>query len=78
MAKHKGEVESVTFRPAKGGVVSETTTAYKRGGQGGGPDREYEHETAVHPTHEHAAAHLKSMLGHAYASEEEEKAEGEE
>lgn len=62
----KGEVISVEFRPAKGGVVSETRTKYKRGGQGGGPMDDYEHETAVHSTKEDAAAHLHAALGKAW------------
>lgn len=64
--KGKREVEAVEFRPAKGGVISETKTKVHRGGQGGGPDYDYEREETGHPTHEHAAAHLKKMLGHAF------------
>lgn len=74
MAKgHKGEIEHIMLRPAKGGVVSSTSMKYKRGGQGGGPSHDYEEETRVHPTHEHLASHLKDVLGHVYehAAEEE-------
>jgi hypothetical protein len=83
MAKNmtrKGEVTEVGFRPAKGGVVSETRRRFKRSGQGGGPDFDHETETAVHATPESAAAHLKTVLGHAFAESTEanrEAAEGE-
>lgn len=71
----KGEVESVQFKPAKGGVISETRHKIKRGGQGGGPLHDYEHETAVHPTIESAHAHLTAMMGHSFAGKAEEKEE---
>jgi hypothetical protein len=58
----KGRLCEISFRPAEGGAISETRTEYKRGGQGGGPDVEYDHETAVHPTLEHAVKHLKKEL----------------
>lgn len=64
MAKGKSEVCEVSFKPAKGGLVSETRTKSKRGGQGGGPDYDYETENGVHSTLEHASKHLKSTLGH--------------
>lgn len=69
----KPEVESVTFRPAKGGVISETARKIKRGGQGGGPMHDYEHETTVHPTIESAHEHLTAMMGHAFAGEKAEE-----
>lgn len=58
----KPEIEGVHFKPAKGGLISETSMKFKRGGQGGGPMHDYEHETAVHPTMEHAQAHLAKMM----------------
>lgn len=61
-----GKVCEISFRPAKGGAVSETRTEYQRGGQGGGPDVDYEHETAVHPTMAHAVNHLKNHLAEAF------------
>lgn len=82
MKAEKHEIESVEFRGAKGGIVSETRMRHKRPGQGGGPDYDYKHETGVHPTLEHAKEHLETALGHLFtgASKEgakEEKAEGE-
>jgi hypothetical protein len=75
MAKN-GEVCEVSFKPAKGGVISETRTKMKRGGQGGGPDYDYKTENGVHPSMEHASAHLKSTLGHSFTdTEAEENAE---
>lgn len=70
-AKGKSEVMEVSFRPAKGGVISETRSRTKRGGQGGGPDYDYETENGVHPTVKHAAAHLEKTLGHAFAGKVE-------
>lgn len=61
-AKGKRTVESVEFRKAKGGVISETRFKTARGGQGGGPDCDYNHETAIHTTAEHAQAHLGKMF----------------
>lgn len=70
-SRGKPEVKEVSFKPAKGGIVSETRKEVKRGGQGGGPNYDYEHETAVHPTIESAHAHLTAMMGHAFAGKEE-------
>jgi hypothetical protein len=64
--KSKPEVESVSFRPAKGGMISETHMRIKRGGQGGGPVHDYESNTAVHPDMKSAHAHLTAMLGHSF------------
>lgn len=61
--KGNRECVSVEFKPAKGGVVSESRFETKRGGQGGGPMMDYDHETAVHPTEESAHEHLGKMLG---------------
>jgi hypothetical protein len=71
---HKGRLCEISFRPADGGAISETRTVYKRGGQGGGPDVDYDHETAVHPTLEHAVKHLRKTLGPAFGDEEEAEA----
>jgi len=68
----KGRLCEISFRPADGGAISETRTEYKRGGQGGGPDVDYDHETAIHPTMEHAERHLRKTLGPAFGDEEEE------
>lgn len=71
MAKsRKGEVRSVSFEPAKGGLISRTAMRYHRGGQGGGPEYDHEEETAVHSTMKHAAAHLHKVLGHHFGDEE--------
>lgn len=74
-SKGKPEVKEVSFRPAKGGIVSETRKETKRGGQGGGPISDYEHETAVHPTIESAHEHLSAMMGHHFKGKAEAKGE---
>jgi hypothetical protein len=74
MAK-KPEILEVAFKPAKGGVVSETRTRTPRGGQGGGPSFEHDSEQGVHPTMEHAVAHLKSSLGHCFGAAPEAEVE---
>ena len=74
----KGRLCEISFRPADGGAISETRTEYKRGGQGGGPDVEYDHETAVHPTLEHAVKHLKKELAPHFQEEHEEEDKDEE
>lgn len=71
-SKGKPTVTSVEFRPAKGGVVSETRTETKRGGQGGGPMCDYDSATAVHPTLESAADHLKKHMGNAFSDSDRE------
>jgi hypothetical protein len=70
-SKGKRICESVEFRPAKGGVVSETRYKVARGGQGGGPTHDYEHESGVHATKEDAHAHLDKMMGGAWATGED-------
>jgi hypothetical protein len=67
MAK-KAEIVEVSFKPATGGIVSETRSKMRRGGQGGGPDWDYETESGVHPTLKHASEHLKATLGHHFAA----------
>jgi hypothetical protein len=67
----------VEFRPAKGGITSETHMKFKRGGQGGGPSEDHETETAIHPTMDHAHAHLTAMLGHCMANQKAEAKEAE-
>lgn len=69
--RSKGEVKEVSFKPAKGGIVSETRREFKRGGQGGGPSHDYEHETAVHPDMKSAHAHMAAMMGHCFKGEKE-------
>lgn len=66
----KGEMVGMEFKPAKGGAVSETHMRYKRGGQGGGPTEDHEHETAVHPTLQHAQDHMAAMMGHCFTDGE--------
>jgi hypothetical protein len=48
----KGEVMGLEFKPAKGGLISETHMKYKRGGQGGGPMED----------------HLAAVMGHCFPS----------
>ena len=67
--RKSGEVHSIEFKPAKGGLISSTHLRFKRGGQGSGPDYDNETEMAVHPTIEHAAAHLKTRFGRTFKSE---------
>jgi hypothetical protein len=68
----KQEIEEVAFRPAKGGIISETRTKTKRPGQGGGPSYDYDHDTEVHPSMEHAQAHLEAKLGDCFGGKREE------
>jgi hypothetical protein len=77
MAK-KAELLEVSYKPAQGGVISETRTRMKRGGQGGGPDYDHETEQAVHPTLEHAQKHLSKVFGKTFGGHEEPAAEGKE
>jgi hypothetical protein len=70
MAK-KQEVIEVAFRPAQGGVISEARTRTRRSGQGGGPGYDYDTEEVVHPSFEHAAKHLRHVMGHCWKDEEE-------
>lgn len=55
----KGELQDVTFRPAKGGLISETSHKVKGGKFG--PD--YKRETAVHGSLGHAMRHMKDVFG---------------
>jgi hypothetical protein len=59
----KRELLEVSYRPAKGGLISETRTRTPRGGQGGGPDFDHETEQAVHKNLKHAQAHLAKCMG---------------
>jgi hypothetical protein len=73
----KSTVEHLSFRPAKGGVISELSMRTKRSGQGGGGMHDYESETTVHPTMEHAKAHLEKHMGDCFGgSEKSEASEG--
>lgn len=77
MASRKGETVGVEFKPATGGIISTTHMRFKRGGQGGGPDFDHEHEEAVHPTMEHAVGHLRTTLGGVFGKSETEPVKGE-
>jgi hypothetical protein len=74
MARERGKekIEGVEFRPAEGGLVSETRKKVSRGGSGGGPGYDYDHETAVHHSMDDAKAHLESCLGHVFKGGKEE------
>lgn len=74
MARERGKakIESLEFRPAEGGLISEMRKRVSRGGSGGGPAYEMDHETTVHPTMEHAEAHLRESLGHVFEGAKEE------
>lgn len=63
MKTTKSTITGVDFTPAKGGVISTTSMKTKRGGTGGGPDYEHKSEQTIHPTLEHAQAHLKAKMG---------------
>lgn len=52
------EIQECSFRPAKGGMISETRS--KTAGGKFGPD--YKTETAVHGSLGHAVRHLKSVM----------------
>lgn len=53
-----GELVSVTFEPAKGGLISRTRR--KRGGKSDSWDTE--EEMAVHPSLSHAKTHLQTSF----------------
>lgn len=55
------ELIEVSFKPATGGMISETR--HKMGGGKFGPD--YKHDTAVHGSLGHAVRHLKAAFGKA-------------
>lgn len=69
----KKELVSVEFRPAKGGMISRTNMKSPRGGQGGGPSYDHESEETVHPTMEHATAHMGKMMAGCFKGESKEK-----
>lgn len=52
-------VQGIEFKPATGGMISETR--HKVSGGKYGPD--YKYETAVHPSIGHAVRHLKAAFG---------------
>ena len=63
MKKGKESIDEVAFRPIAGAhSISVTRTKTARGGQGGGPDFDYESEEKVHPTLKHAQAHLAAVF----------------
>ncbi len=55
------ELIEVSFKPATGGMISETR--HKTGGGKFGPD--YKYDTAVHGSLGHAVRHLKAAFGKA-------------
>ncbi len=65
---HSGsrELIEVSFKPATGGMISETR--HKTGGGKFGPD--YKHDTAVHGSLGHAVRHLKTAFGKAAGKKE--------
>lgn len=71
----KPKIIAMEFRPAEGGMVSETHTETPRGGQGGGPMMDHDSETAVHGSMEHAVAHMKKHMGHCFKGGGEAEAE---
>jgi hypothetical protein len=73
----KPEMMGVRFEPAKGGAISHTETRTRRGGQGGGPDYDHEDDKMVHPTIEHAQAHLADCLGGCFTGGKAEEPESE-
>ncbi len=70
MKSPKAEVTGVNYSPAKGGVISETSTRKKRPGQGGGSDFDHATEKAVHPTLKHAQDHMASTMGKFFAAKD--------
>jgi len=62
------ELIEVSFKPATGGMISETR--HKTGGGKFGPD--YKHDTAVHGSLGHAVRHLKAAFGQVGASKKKE------
>ncbi len=53
-----GGLQDVTFRPATGGMISETSSKHE-----GKMGLDYKREIAVHPSVGHAVRHLKSLFG---------------
>jgi len=70
MKTPKPELMGVEYTPAKGGVISETRTATKRGGMGGGGDYDHKSEKAVHPTLKHAQDHMANVMGKYFAAKD--------
>lgn len=63
-SKGKREIESLTFRPAKNGVISEASFRTQRGGQGGGPVHDYDSDKPMmHRTREEAHAEVDRHFG---------------
>ncbi len=54
-----GQLDEVSFRPATGGLISETRRKSKNGDFGS----DYKRETAVHSNIGQAVRHLKSVMG---------------
>jgi hypothetical protein len=66
----KREVMAIEFKPAKGGIASETHFREHRSGQGGGPLMGHESEMGVHPDMASATAHLEKHMGHCFGGAE--------
>lgn len=64
----KAKVVGIEFRPATGGMMSEMHKETPRSGQGGGPLTEHESEMTIHPSMEHAKAHLEKCMGHCFGA----------
>lgn len=83
-SKHKSEVHEMRLEPLDGqsGVISHTTHKLARGGQGGGPDYDYDTEKIHHPTLKHLTSHIAETMGQHFGKESaaeernEAKAEG--
>ena len=61
-AKPQSKINSVSFEPASGGLISKTH------GEDGGPGYSAPNST-IHPSMSHAIQHLKSTLGHVFDKE---------
>jgi hypothetical protein len=68
---------AIEFKPAKGGIASETHFREHRSGQGGGPLMGHESEMGVHPDMASATAHLEKHMGHCFGGESHEPAKEE-
>ena len=78
-SRSKPELIGIRIEPLdnRSGVISHVEKRIRRGGQGGGPDADYETERTHHPTMEHLHEHLAEHLGHCFQETEEEPGESE-
>ena len=72
---HMDSVDSVEFRPADGGLVSETRGKAKLSGKGRDAMTDYKHSTGVHTTLASAVAHMKKHLSHHFSKKTGKKSE---